>query len=243
MTTIQGEAERGLAESKPSTRAHMSRLQTPSLLPAVRDKIMGGRGCAHLDRGFPLLLLQRLLLDHLQVRACITACATTRTRASAEEVDHEYDFDLCLRGPVRAQVTGMLKGRLSSAWERGAGFQRHSRICDRNHIAAALRTLRGSLERPQTRAWPYLRPLVPSSWFFTMTAFLPAYRPCRTITTLPGCTHAWGGSWCVEHGVEGRCRACPERWRAPSGTSPWRPTRDHPERPRCRVSSVHGARR
>ena len=37
-------------------------------------------------------------------------------------------------------------------------------------------------------AWPYGRPDVPSSLFFTMTAFLPAYLPVRRITTLLGCT-------------------------------------------------------
>ena len=36
-------------------------------------------------------------------------------------------------------------------------------------------------------AWPYGLLEVPSSWFFTMTAFLPAYRPVSRTITLPGC--------------------------------------------------------
>jgi hypothetical protein len=49
------------------------------------------------------------------------------------------------------------------------------------------RTLRGSFARPATMAWPYGLPDVPSSLFFTITAFFPAYLPVSRITTLPGC--------------------------------------------------------
>ena len=35
-------------------------------------------------------------------------------------------------------------------------------------------TFRGSFESPSTRACPYGREVVPSSWLRTMTAFLPA---------------------------------------------------------------------
>ncbi len=37
-------------------------------------------------------------------------------------------------------------------------------------------------------AWPYGLPVVPSSLFFTITAFFPAYLPVRRMTTFPGCT-------------------------------------------------------
>ncbi len=49
------------------------------------------------------------------------------------------------------------------------------------------RTLRGSFARPATMAWPYGLPDVPSSLFFTITAFFPAYLPVSRITTFPGC--------------------------------------------------------
>ena len=53
-------------------------------------------------------------------------------------------------------------------------------------------TFRGGLESPTTRACPYERPVCPSSYVLTMTAFFPAYLPARQITTLPGCR---GGVW------------------------------------------------
>ena len=49
-------------------------------------------------------------------------------------------------------------------------------------------TFRGSFASPATMAWPYGLPVVPSSLFFTITAFFPAYLPVRRMTTFPGCT-------------------------------------------------------
>ena len=42
------------------------------------------------------------------------------------------------------------------------------------------------LSTPHTRQCPYGLLPVPSSTFFTITAFLPAYRPVSRITTFPG---------------------------------------------------------
>lgn len=43
----------------------------------------------------------------------------------------------------------------------------------------------GTVLKPHTKACPYGRALVPSSLHLTITAFLPAYRPLVTTTTLP----------------------------------------------------------
>lgn len=45
-------------------------------------------------------------------------------------------------------------------------------------------TFLGYFAIPATSAWPYGLLDVPSSKFLTMTAFLPAYLPCRRTTTL-----------------------------------------------------------
>ena len=43
----------------------------------------------------------------------------------------------------------------------------------------------GTVLKPHTKACPYGRAFVPSSLHLTITAFLPAYRPLVTTTTLP----------------------------------------------------------
>lgn len=125
----------------------------------------------HLDGGLLVLLLLVLPLGHLRqrgggarVRHCAAAC--------------------------RALICFLLS---DLAYRGGSTLLMHAylcaiAVCSCMHAHTThCPTLRGSFCRPTSRACPYGLVEVPSSWFFTITAFLPANRPERTTTTFPGC--------------------------------------------------------
>lgn len=71
-------------------------------------------------------------------------------------------------------------------------------------FAESLRiTFFGYEAMPATKQCPYGRSLVPSSKFRTMTAFLPAKRPCKTMTALFGFKN-----FTIEDSKWGRCYCC-----------------------------------